>query len=304
MLHPGVYPAAVTPFDEKGDVDMPGVARLLAWFEAAGCKGAVLAGTNGEGPSLSAIEKRDLVRDAMPLRGKLDIILGVATSSLEEAVWLCNSAHKVGAVAGLVMPPSYFKEASEDGICEWFLSLLDQTDLPILVYNFPQRTSVTITAAMLGRLKGHPSFAGAKDSSGDRENLTGYADALNGAGKALYVGNETLLLDALQAGWTGTISGAANVMPYPLTLIVKDWYGNAKESAEAKFSIALPAIESLRKSPQPATNKALLESIGVIPSGRVRLPLKSSTPQEVSQLRNEIERQIGPLSQARITAST
>src|SRR5436305_4424299 len=113
VLERGIYPAAVTPFDEKGRVDILCVARLLAWFEAAGCKGAVLAGTNGEGPSLSATEKRDLIREAIPLRGKLDIILGIATSSLEEAVWSCNQAQNAGAVAALVMPPSYFREATE-----------------------------------------------------------------------------------------------------------------------------------------------------------------------------------------------
>src|SRR3954467_7098266 len=103
-----------------GEIDVSAMARLLAWFEACGCTGAVLAGTNGEGPSLSATEKRDLIRESMPLRGKLDIILGIASSSLEEAVWLCNQARKSGAAAALVMPPSYFREATEDGLVEWF----------------------------------------------------------------------------------------------------------------------------------------------------------------------------------------
>src|SRR4051812_1946026 len=107
VLERGIYPAAVTPFDEKGRVDILCVARLLAWFESNGCKGAVLAGTNGEGPSLSPVEKRDLLRDAMPLRGTLDLILGIATSSSDEAIWLCKQAGAVGAKAILLMPPYY-----------------------------------------------------------------------------------------------------------------------------------------------------------------------------------------------------
>ncbi|MEA2552055.1 MAG: 4-hydroxy-tetrahydrodipicolinate synthase [Fimbriimonadaceae bacterium] len=300
MLQPGVYPASVTPFDERGRVDMAAMARLLAWFEAAGCKGAVLAGTNGEGPSLSAIEKRDLVRDAMPLRGRLEIVLGIATSSLEEAVWLINQAEKAGAVAALVMPPSYFREASEEGILEWFRALMDRTYLPLLAYNLPQRTGITITAEMLKRLAEHERFAGAKDSSGVRENLAAYAAV---KGKALYVGNETLLIDALEAGWTGTISGASNVMPYPLTQIVNDWTEGKPESAEAKFQIALSAIKLLRDQAQPSTNKALLRDIGVIPSGAVRLPLASLEPERATALRSELEAHVGPLDrQARITA--
>jgi 4-hydroxy-tetrahydrodipicolinate synthase len=304
VLKPGVYPASVTPFTEKGAIDMAATARLLAWFEACGCTGAVLAGTNGEGPSLSATEKRDLVREAMPLRGKLDIILGIASSSLEEAVWLSNQALKSGAVAALVMPPSYFREASEDGIVSWFVALMDRTDMPIIVYNFPQRTGITITPTMLQRIAEHDQFAGVKDSSGARENLSGYASALDGSAKALYVGNETLLLEALQNGWTGTISGASNVMPYPLSCIVRDWHDGKQESAEAKFKIALPAIEALRGKSQPATNKALLESIGVIPSGSVRLPLTSSSIAEAHGLRAELEKHLGPLdAQSKITVA-
>jgi 4-hydroxy-tetrahydrodipicolinate synthase len=303
MFQAGVYPASVTPFNGKGQIDMPAFARLLAWFEAAGCRGAVLAGTNGEGPSLSAVEKRDLIRDAMPLRGELDIVLGVATSSLEEAVWSCNQAEKSGAIGALVMPPSYFREAAEDGIVDWFLALLNRTGIPVLVYNFPQRTGITITSRMLQRVAEHDRFAGVKDSSGSKENLSGYASALDGSNKVLYVGNETLLYDALEAGWTGTISGAANVMPYPLVRVVVDWVEGKQESAKVKHQLALPGIEALRGKPQPATNKALLENIGVLPSSAVRLPLSTLSASAVGDLRAELERHLGPLeAHGRITA--
>lgn len=295
MLLTGVYPAAISPLDERGAVDSASIARLLSWFEAAGCKGAVLAGTNGEGPSLSATEKRDLIREAIPVRGKLDIVLGVATSSLEEAVWLCNQAEKAGAVAGLVMPPSYFRDAGDDGIVAWFKALLDRTGIPVLVYNFPQRTGIVITPEMLASIALCEGFAGVKDSSGARENLSGYASALQGSGKLLYVGNETLLLDALRAGWTGTISGAANVMPYALAHIIEDWTHGSFETAEVKFRLALPAVELLRGSPQPATNKALLKEIGVIPSSAVRLPLAPTAIEDAKELRSKLEAHLGPL---------
>src|SRR5690349_2804546 len=99
MLEPGVYPASVTPMLSDGQVDMPSVARILAHFKAAGCKGAVLAGTNGEGPSLSAVEKRDLIRIAVPIFPELKVVAGIATPSLDEAIWLASQAHKAGAAA-------------------------------------------------------------------------------------------------------------------------------------------------------------------------------------------------------------
>ena len=142
-LPPGVYSAAVTPFDTEGKIDDASVLRLLAYFEASGCSGAVLAGTNGEGPSLSAFEKRELLRVADKGRGKLKLILGIATPSLTEAQWLASQAGKNGADAVLVMPPGYFRRATETGIESWFTAVLESSPVPVLVYNFPKMTGIT-----------------------------------------------------------------------------------------------------------------------------------------------------------------
>lgn len=130
MLEPGIYPASVTPLDSSGRLDAESLARLLAGFEAAGCKGVVLAGTNGEGPSLSAPEKRDLVALAKPLAGSLELILGIATPSLSEAVWLAKQAAKEGCIAVLVMPPAYWRNVGEEAIAAWFVALMDASPLP------------------------------------------------------------------------------------------------------------------------------------------------------------------------------
>lgn len=271
MLASGVYPASVTTFDVRGRVDLAALARVLAWFEASGCRGAVLAGTNGEGPSLSAVEKRDLLIAAMGVRGSLDLILGVATPSLDEAIWSCKQAHRVGAAAVLLMAPFYFRDATEAGIERWFTEVLDASPLPILLYNFPQKTGIVLSPDLLARLAGHDRFSGAKDSSGDPANLSAYRQAVQ-PHHALFVGNETLLLDALGLGWTGTISGAANVIPQWLAAVCEEW-SSQRESAETKFALALAAIEALRAGPQPALNKAVLRALGVLPDARVRAPM-------------------------------
>lgn len=284
MLQNGIYPAAVTPFDKNGRVDMLSVARMLAWFEAAGCEGAVLAGTNGEGPSLSAVEKRDLLREAMPLKGKLDLILGVATPSSDEAEWLCKQAYKDGAKAVLLMAPSYFREASDDGIALWFEQVMSRSPLPVLIYNFPQRTGITLSAELLARLASHEKCAGAKDSSGDLANLNSYKQAVGE--KVLFVGNESLLIQALENGWNGSISGAANAIPQWLCRIVQEWLDEERESATVKFELLKPVIEKLRKAPQPGVNKMLLQRRGILECGLPRLPLEppSSATVEESEL--------------------
>jgi dihydrodipicolinate synthase/N-acetylneuraminate lyase len=269
MLEPGVYPAAVTPMTAQGQVDGPSVARLLAYFEAAGCKGVVLAGTNGEGPSLSAVEKRDLLRLADSCRGGLKLVLGIATPSLDEARWSCDQAGKNGASAVLVMPPSYFRAASEDGIAEWFELVASESPVPVLAYNFPKMTGFTMSPSFIARLASHPNVMGFKDSSGEAANLQSYREAAGE--RLLFVGDETLLLDALTKGWTGTISGAANCVPQWLSQI-------AASRDAAKFEVLLPVIRAVRSQPQPATNKAVLHALGVIATAHPRLPLKAADP--------------------------
>ncbi len=269
----GVYPASVTPYDSKGQVDLAAVARLMAWFKSNGCTGVVLAGTNGEGPSLSAVEKRDLVKAAVGLADGLEVVIGIATASLDEAKWLCRQAHSAGAVAALVMPPAYFKDVTEEGIALWFEALLDSSPLPILVYNFPSRTGITLSANLMARLARHPQMLGLKDSSGNADNLADYSAALADTEKLMFVGDETLLARALAQGWTGTISGAANLLPAWLSQIVSEWDLN-QESAETKFAIIEPVLKAIRKCPQPGSNKAMLHEMGIIPSADVRLPLE------------------------------
>lgn len=269
--------------DVRGRIDFAGLAKLLAWFEAAGCRGAVLAGTNGEGPSLSATEKRELIETGISLRGKLELILGIATPSLEEAVWLSRRAADAGAMATLVMAPGYFREASEDGIYGWLSELLDRSPIPALIYNFPQRTGIPISGTLMARLSAHPQMAGLKDSSGETANLRPFRDALP-KDKVLFVGNETLLLEALSNGWTGTISGAANSIPQWLVQIVDAWISGKRESAEAKFQILRPVLERIRTSPQPAGHKGVLHAMGVLPTAELKLPLSRASSDLVQEI--------------------
>ena len=291
-IGPGVYPAAVTPMDARQKVDENGLAKLLAWFESAGCRGAVLAGTNGEGPSLSAVEKRDLIAAGMNLRGKLEMILGIATPSLEEAIWLCRRAGEAGSEAVLLMPPGYFREASEEAILKWFEAVMDKSPIPVIVYNFPQRTGITISAGMMERLGRHANMIGTKDSSGDEANLAGYRGALDKS-KVLYVGNETLLISALEQGWTGTISGAANSVPHWLSQIVGEWGEGTLDSAREKFEILLPVLEAIRTNPQPAGHKAVLHAFGVLSDATLRLPLSACPPDQAQALLTAIEAATG-----------
>ena len=263
-------PAAVTPFDAEGRVDALSVVRLLAYFQDEGATGVVLAGTTGEGPSLTSFEKRDLVRTAVPLAGGLPLWLGVATASLEEALWLAREAAKAGAAGVLLMPPFFHRDLDPT---PWLRTFLDRSPADAILYHFPRFAPSLVDAAP--RLAESPRFVGLKDSSGDPENLSFFADAL--PGKRLFVGQETLLPEALARGWSGTISGAANVLCRELAGALAD----EGESRVVKLELLLPRLREIRATPQPMGHKRVLAARGVLDRADVRLPLQS--PEESAQ---------------------
>lgn len=297
MIKTGVFPAAVTPYDAKGRIDPESIAKLLAHFESAGCAGAVLAGTNGEGPSLSAPEKRDLLQVAKSVSGELQLILGIATPSLDEAIWLARRASEIGADGILLMPPYYFRAAPIEGIEAWFRAVLDAAEVPTLLYNFPKATGFALSPEMLGRLAEHKQFAGCKDSSGDASNISAYRWTIPSE-KRLFVGDETLLEAAQHAGWSGTISGVANVICHWLCAVERDYASGDLESSMAKFAVALPAIKLLRGNSQPSLNKAILARNGIIERASVRLPLFDFDPAAVDTVIEDLAKSIGPLPKA------
>ena len=252
-----LLPAAVTPFDAEGRVDLPSLARLLALFRAEGATGVVVGGTTGEGPSLSGFEKRDLIRAAVPLAHGLPVWLGVATPSLEEALWLAKEAGKSGAAGVLLMPPFFHRAADP---APWLRAFLDRSPVDAILYHFPRFAPPIPPGAMA-----HPRAVGLKDSSGERDNLRAFAPL----SKRLFVGDETLLSEALALGWSGTISGAANVLCRDLAGALSD----EGESREVKLQLLLPRLREIRATPQPMGHKRILVERGVLDRADVRLPL-------------------------------
>ncbi|MCH8273347.1 MAG: dihydrodipicolinate synthase family protein [Armatimonadetes bacterium] len=261
----GAYTALVTPFDSNGEIDFPAVARLLAWHEHSGMDGVLIAGTNGEGPSLSAVEKRDLVRAAVEHAGNLKVIAGLGTPSLTEAIWLSDQAQKAGAAASLVLPPYYFP-ATESGIEQWFRALLESSDLPCILYNFPKTTGVTLSPALLRNVFTYPHAVGVKDSSGDPDLLTAYLEVAKEKQRIILVGDERLLLRALRNGGAGTISGLANSLPVLVSRQVR-------ERSDTFQQLIDEAVAALKKHPQPAVHKCVLDHRG-LPGGPMRPPLE------------------------------
>ncbi|MCB0824610.1 MAG: dihydrodipicolinate synthase family protein [Armatimonadetes bacterium] len=285
MLPTGVYPASVTPYDSSGKIDVGSFAKLIAYFRASGCSGIVVSGSNGEGPSMSSPEKRDLLRTCIQLSHGLPVILGLATSSMEDARWLTNQAGASEAAAVLALPPSFYKNVEEDGIRKWFMALMETKGAPLLYYHHPKLTGIEVSIDFLRSLAEHPKFLGLKDSSGNPENLKMFREVL--PEKQLFVGDENLIIEALDAGWNGTISGASNVCAPWMSALISDYTSGNKESAQEKFKIIQPAIQKMRSLPQPPNHKAVLHNWGIIDCPFPRLPYLEADPTEELQILRE-----------------
>jgi len=266
----GIWPALVTPMSADGAVDEVSFVRLLAHVRAMGLAGALIAGTTGEGPSLSAVEKRDLVRRARSAMPELELILAIATPSLSEAIWLSEQARKAGAVAVLVMPPAFFREVDDAAIAEWYEALFRETLIPTMVYNFPNRVGRSFSPELLGRLAKHERFGGVKDSSGEVANLVAFREVVPERCH-LMVGDERMMLDAKAAGWNGSLCGSGNVIGH--------WLQTAWEEP-IKFDFVLPMVEMMRQPRAIARAKSVLYRENILESAAVRLPLH---PEELSE---------------------
>src|SRR5512132_2685812 len=161
--HPlaGVYAAAVTPLHGPygSSLDLESVPALLKFLSSRGCHGAVLFGTTGEGPSFSPAEREVLMRAACEVCDQVPgfrLIAGTGTPSLEETIQLTRLAFDLGYEAALVVPPYYFRKATDEGLFNWFSELIHRAvpaDKYILGYHFPRVACIGFSIELLERLK-------------------------------------------------------------------------------------------------------------------------------------------------------
>jgi 4-hydroxy-tetrahydrodipicolinate synthase len=283
-----MFTATVTPFDERGVFQPEWQAQHLAWLQARGIEGVVVAGTNGEGPSLSADERRAVIDTAVANRGTLHLIVGTGTPSLEDTISLSRYALEAGADAAMIVPPYYFRNVPEDGLLRYYRAVCDA--LPptarIVLYHIPSVSGVPITHSLIaGLLESHPDQCyGIKDTSGDAAQ-TG---ALIAAFPQLHVlgGSDHLTAANLRAGVEGQISGLANAFPELFAGLI------AAFRAGGNIDVWQARIDAVRaitgRYPQLAAIKALAAWRAELPSIAVKPPLGQLTPAQRATLQDDI----------------
>lgn len=285
--HPlsGVYAAAVTPLKSDLTLDFESIPALLKFFASRGCHGIVLFGTTGEGPSFSPREREAWMRAVSECRHLVPgfrLIAGTGTPSLSESIELTKLSFDLGLDGALVVPPYYFRKATDEGLFNWFGELIQKavpTDGYILGYHFPNVAGVGFSVELLSRLKDvFPSqFAGIKDSSHDADLARTLGDTF-GSDLAVFSGTDSYVQLAMQNHAAGCITAPANVLSPGLREI---WdlmlAGNDPSEAQANVKKQREILD--KYPPFPPTLKALLHRLHGFPRWSVKPPLVSLAPE-------------------------
>ncbi len=205
----GVYAAAVTPFRERSNyVDLGAAMEILDFLEGSPAKGISIFGTTGNFLHFDAEEREKLVTFGVK-RCRKPVIVGIAHSTLDVAVYLAEQAAGAGASAALFLPPYYFRYSVAQ-LEEFFLRLGEKAArvVPLYLYNIPFFTSA-LPVEVSERLLRSGMYVGIKDSSGNPE----YLEALKGTGATLLVGNDNALCVSRKQSAVGVISGCAAALP-------------------------------------------------------------------------------------------
>jgi len=207
----GAFAPVPTPVGRDGSFDHEALGRHLEWLAGEGLDGAVVLGSNGEFPSFTLEERRQIAAAAASARGRLKLLLGVGSCAVGEVVELTGEAARLGYDGVLCPPPFYFRKPSLRGLVEFFGRVLDAAELPVLAYHIPQLTGVPVDDELLDLINGHRRFAGVKDSTGDPAELRRLVGRCIGC--SYLVGSDRLVHAAREAGGSGSITAAASVVP-------------------------------------------------------------------------------------------
>ncbi len=281
----GVFAPIPTPFSLKDrTINFDFIRRHLEFLNQKGVHGVIVLGTNGEFPSLSIEERKNIISWVMKFKRNLKVIAQTGSSSFVETVALCDYAKELGVDGFLIATPYYFKNITETGLIDYYLEILNRVEHPIFLYSMPQNTHVKITNQVIENLLSFNHLLGLKDSEGDWETLKSYIETFRQL--HIFVGSDALFKPAFEAGAGGSITATANALP---ELVLELYQAMKKNEPADKLQERLSAYRKLLiKYPIHAATKYILSLRGFEESA-VRPPLLNLTEAQKRTLERDLE---------------
>jgi len=282
-----VLTAVLTPFDDEGSVDYGVFWKLIRHLADNGSDGVVVTGTTGESPTLSKPEKIALYKAAVEAAGdRMKVIAGTGTYNTAESVALTEQAAGVGVDAIMAVTP-YYSKPPQAGLIKHFTAIADATDLPLMLYNIPGRTSRLIEVETLVELAHHDRIVAVKDAVGDLDFTRRAIEQLP-EGFAVYSGDDGRTKDIVYANGVGVVSVAAHFVGNQIQKLIAAIVAEDHDEANRIQDKLSPLFEALFLEPSPmplkAGMKVLWENVG-----EPRLPLVSGAPETAEKIKAAYE---------------
>ena len=283
-LFEGVGVALVTPFKENGEVNYEKLEEIVEEQIAGGTDAIIACGTTGEASTMTHEEHLDVIEYICRVTKKrIPVVAGTGSNCTETAVYLSAEAEKRGA-DGLLLVSPYYNKATQKGLMAHFTAVADAVKIPVILYNIPGRTGVTIKPETIAALcRDVDNIVGVKEASG---NFSAIATLMSlSDGKVdLYSGNDDQIVPLLSLGGKGVISVLSNVAPRQTHDICASYFaGDVKTSAGLQLK-AIPLITELFSEVNPIPVKAAMNMMGK-GVGPLRMPLTEMEPQNQEKLK-------------------
>jgi 4-hydroxy-tetrahydrodipicolinate synthase len=259
-----------------GNVDYPGLRKLIDWHIAEGTDCIGVVGTTGESPTVSVQEHCEIIRVAVEQSaGRVPIMAGCGSNCTAEAIEMARFAKKVGADTQLQVVP-YYNKPTQEGQYQHFKAIAEAVDLPVVLYNVPGRSVADMTLETVLRLAEVPGIVGIKEATGNIDRAQ-WLIRQAPKGFAIYSGDDPTAVALMLCGGHGNISVTANVAPRLMhELCVAAIAGDTKRAMEIQFKL-MPLHKNLFVEANPIPVKWAMARLNLC-GGTMRLPMTDLTP--------------------------
>jgi 4-hydroxy-tetrahydrodipicolinate synthase len=273
----GLWIPLITPFS-NGAVDHAALTRLVQHLRPTGIAGFVVCGSTGEAAALDKTEQLAVLDTVLQAADGLPVVMGLSGYHLPDTVdWVQTLATK--PLAGLLVPPPHYIRPSQEGVLQWFTTIADASALPLIVYDIPYRTGVSITLATFRDLARHPRIAAIKDCGGDAAKT----QALIADGQLqVLAGEDAQVFSTVALGGAGAIAACAHLHTRQFVRVMALIGSGDMAGARALWRPLQPLIAALFAEPNPGPLKAVLAHLGQI-HNELRAPMTVATTAHAHQ---------------------
>lgn len=282
----GLCTALVTPF-KNGTIDKPKLEQLIDMQVDGGASAIVVCGTTGEASTLSTQEQIEIIAHCVKYTaGRIKVLAGTGSNDTAHSIEMSRVACSLG-VDGLLIVTPYYNKTTQAGLVEHYIRIADQVTSPIIVYNVPSRTGMSININTYTILSEHPMLNGTKEASGDLGLIQRILDKC-GERFHVWAGNDDQIVPVMSVGGAGIISVLGNILPSETSHLLELCKLQNYNTAGREQCRLMPLIDHLFSEVNPIPVKAAMNILGY-DVGLPRHPLMDMSPEGKKQMKKLLE---------------